>query len=97
MAARHARQIDFADVYVDLSSTEAGIDGLWATEMPHRLSDAILRDSEIDGVPFSKSTLGRRVLSATSADLSVILETSPTTLLFGCWFSQHNLSRPRAG
>ncbi len=45
-------------------------------------------------MPFAKSELGRRVLSATSTDLSVILETSPTTLLFGCWFSQHNLSRP---
>lgn len=94
VAARHAGRVDFADVYVDLSGTSAGIDRLSATEMPHRLSDAILRDSEIDGTPFAKSELGRRVLSATPADLSIILETSPTTLLFGCWFSQHNLPRP---
>jgi CRISPR-associated protein Csb1 len=94
IAARDAGQMDFADIRVDLSRSDAGIDGLWATEMPHRLSDAILRDSEIDGVPFAKSAVGRRILSATLADLSVILETSPTTLLFGCWFSQHNLPRP---
>src|SRR5215207_1985070 len=34
VAARHAGRIDFADVYVDLSGTAAGIDGLSATEMP---------------------------------------------------------------
>jgi CRISPR-associated protein Csb1 len=94
VAARQAGRINFADIYVDLSDTDAGLNSLSATEMPHRLSDAILRDSEIDGVPFGKSELGRRVLSATLTNLSVILETSPTTLLYGCWFSQHNLPRP---
>jgi CRISPR-associated protein Csb1 len=94
VAARSAGRIDFADVYVDLSSTEAGIDRLSATEMPHRLADAILRDSEIDGVPFAQSSLGRRLLATTLADLTPILETSPTSLLFGCWFSQHGQMRP---
>jgi hypothetical protein len=43
---QHTSSIDFADVYIDLKDTEAGFDRLSATEMPHRLSDAILRDSE---------------------------------------------------
>ena len=96
VAARDAGLINFSDIYVDLAGTEAAADRqlLSATEMPHRLSDAILRDSEIDGVPFGRSELGRRILSATATDLSAILETSPTTILFGCWFSQHGLSRP---
>jgi CRISPR-associated protein Csb1 len=94
VAAREGGFIDFADVYVDLSETEAELRRLSATEMPHRLSDAILRDSEINGVSFGKSELGRRILSATPADYSVLLETSPTALVFGCWFSQHKLARP---
>jgi CRISPR-associated protein Csb1 len=96
VAARAAKLIDFSDVYVDLSGTEAALDQklLSATEMPHRLSDAILRDSEIDGVSFGKSTLGKRILAATLADLSAILETSPTTVVYGCWFSQHKLPKP---
>jgi CRISPR-associated protein Csb1 len=94
VAARSAGRVDFADVYVDLTSTEAGIDRLSATEMPHRLADAILRDSEIDGVPFAQSSLGRRLLATTLADLTPVLEASPTSLLFGCWFSQHGQMRP---
>ena len=94
VAARRAEQINFADIFVDLSKTSAGIDRLSATEMPHRLSDAILRDSEIDGVPFSKSSVGRRILESTTADLTAVLEASPGTIVFGCWFSQHNLARP---
>jgi CRISPR-associated protein Csb1 len=62
--------------------------------MPHRLADAILRDSEIDGVPFAKSELGRGLLATKPGDLSLILETSPTSLLFGCWFSQYGLQQP---
>jgi CRISPR-associated protein Csb1 len=57
--------------------------------MPHRLSDAILRESEIDSVPFARSRPGQRLLATKPADLSPILETSPTTLLFGCWFTQY--------
>jgi CRISPR-associated protein Csb1 len=94
VAARSAGRVDFADVYVDLTLTEAGIDRLSATEMPHRLADAILRDSEIDGVPFAQSSLGRRLLATTLADLTPVLEASPTSLLFGCWFSQHGQMRP---
>jgi CRISPR-associated protein Csb1 len=92
--ARRAGLIDFSDVYVELSGTEAGIDVLSATEMPHRLSDAILRDSEINGAPFGKSAEGQRILSATPKDLSPLLEMSPTSILFGCWFSGFRVARP---
>jgi CRISPR-associated protein Csb1 len=93
VAARNAGTIKFSDVYVDLSKTAAGLQRLSATEMPHRLSDAILRDSEIDRVPFGKSEIGRAILTATAGDLTSLIETSPTSLVFGCWFSQHGLAR----
>ncbi len=38
VAARNCGLIDFADVYVDLRETKAGLERLSATEMPHRLS-----------------------------------------------------------
>ena len=94
VGARASGLIKFSDVFVDLSGTEVGLSVLSATEMPHRLSDAILRDSEIEGKSFGQSPVGRRILSATPADLSPLLEASPTTVLFGCWFSQHNMARP---
>jgi CRISPR-associated protein Csb1 len=93
VTARTAGRIKFSDIYVDLSGAATDVARLSATEMPHRLSDAILRDSEIDRVPFGKSELGRQILSATASNLTPLIETSPTSLVFGCWFSQHNLAR----
>jgi CRISPR-associated protein Csb1 len=93
VAARNSGRIKFSDVYVDLSGASTDVPRLSATEMPHRLSDAILRDSEIGGVQFGKSELGRQILSATAANLTPFIEASPTSLVFGCWFSQHGLAR----
>src|SRR5690606_15482508 len=54
---------------------------------PHRIFDAILRDSELDGVPFRKTEIGERIRAAKPHDASAILEASPTALLFGAWNS----------
>jgi CRISPR-associated protein Csb1 len=56
-------------------------------DAPHRVFDAILRDSLLDGVPFSKSPLGDRLRKATAKDATAILEASPSALLFGVWNS----------
>ncbi len=41
----------------------------------------------MDGQPFPKSELGRRLAQAKPADASALLEVSPTALLFGAWNS----------
>lgn len=57
-------------------------------DAPHRVFDAILRDSLLDGQPFlSKSPAGERLRKATARDASAILELSPSALLFGAWNS----------
>jgi CRISPR-associated protein Csb1 len=93
VAARTAGRLNFSDVYVDFSGTSTDVTRLSATEMPHRLSDAILRDSEIGGAPFGKSEFGRKILFASPANLTPLIEGSPTSLVFGVWFSQHGLAR----
>lgn len=57
-------------------------------DAPHRVYDAILRDSLLDGVSFMQSEPGRRLAAATLRDASALLEHSPTALLFGAWHSQ---------
>ena len=57
-------------------------------DAPHRVYDAILRDSLLDGVPFMRSEDGRRLASARPADATALLELSPAALLFGAWHSQ---------
>ena len=65
----------------------AGIEEITSLDAPHRVYDAILRDSLLDAEPFPKSELGVRLAKAKPADATAVLEVSPTALLFGAWNS----------
>lgn len=66
-----------------------------ALQAPHRIADAILRDSivEEDGKPFrardpqAESVYGQRLRRVSSQDANVLFELCPTALLFGMWDS----------
>ncbi len=74
-------EVDFTGVNLD------GISKITSLDAPHRVYDAILRDSLYDGTPFMESDVGQRLAKAKAADASALLETSPTALLFGAWHS----------
>jgi len=57
-------------------------------DAPHRVYDAILRDSCLGDEPFMKSNEGKRLATAGPADATPLLEISPTALVFGAWHSQ---------
>ena len=57
-------------------------------DAPHRVYDAILRDSLLNGTPFMQSEEGLQLAAAKPADATALLELSPTALLFGAWHSQ---------
>ena len=57
-------------------------------DAPHRVYDAILRDSLLNGAPFMQSEEGQCLAAAKPADATALLELSPTALLFGAWHSQ---------
>lgn len=76
--------------YVEVDFTEVNLDGITkitSLDAPHRVYDAILRDSLYNGIPFMESDVGQRLAKAKAADASALLETSPTALLFGAWHS----------
>jgi len=56
-------------------------------QAPHRIADAILRDSMLDDQPFRKSEVGQRIGLVSSRDATVLFELCPTALLFGMWDS----------
>jgi CRISPR-associated protein Csb1 len=64
-----------------------GLSRITSLDAPHRVYDAILRDSSLDGEPFMKSAVGQRLAKAKSEDATALLEISPTALLFGAWHS----------
>ena len=68
---------------------------LTSLQVPHRLADAILRDSEIEEgegsqkkrVPFRKSQYGNALKTANPLNATPIYQLCPTALLFGMWDS----------
>ena len=64
------------------------LERITSLDAPHRVYDAILRDSLLEGVSFMKSEEGQRLASAKPANATALLELSPTALLFGAWHSQ---------
>jgi CRISPR-associated protein Csb1 len=62
-------------------------------EAPHRIADAILRDSILDGKPFRKSPLGMRLDDVSIRDATALFEVCPTALVLGMWDS----TGPRGG
>lgn len=75
-------------VVVDFSEADLeGITEITSLEAPHRVYDAILRDSLLNGEPFMSSDEGKRLAKAKAEDASALLELSPTALLFGAWHS----------
>lgn len=76
--------------YVEVDFTAAALDGvskITSLDAPHRVYDAILRDSLYNGTPFMESEIGLRLAKAKAEDASALLEVSPTALLFGVWHS----------
>ena len=69
----------------------------WVTSLtaPHRVHDAIIRDSEIeetvDGAPqkvrFRESAIGKEIVGARIHDATAFYRHCPTALLFGTWDS----------
>jgi CRISPR-associated protein Csb1 len=56
-------------------------------QAPHRLADAILRDSEHEGVAFRASEVGRPLNTASPLNATPLLALCPTALVFGMWDS----------
>lgn len=74
--------VDFRDAELD------PLEEITSLDAPHRVYDAILRDSVLDQKPFMQSQPGKRLAAARLADATALLEFSPTALLFGAWHSQ---------
>ena len=56
-------------------------------QVPHRLADAIVRDSTVNGKLFRDSDQGRALNRVSLANATPLFEMCPTALLFGMWDS----------
>ena len=89
LAAAESGQIRIPYVTVDFRAAGLNpLERITSLDAPHRVYDAILRDSLMGDEPFMQSPPGRRLAAAKPADATALLELSPTALLFGAWHSQ---------
>jgi CRISPR-associated protein Csb1 len=75
-------EVDFSDAHL-----LEPIGKITSLQVPHRLADAILRDSEYVGTAFRQSDLARSLNQATPHNATPIYKLCPTALVFGMWDS----------
>ena len=86
-------RISLPVITVDFSGTAASFIGrITSLEAPHRIADAILRDSEWnDGKgnkkPFCETPAGEALDTASLQDATGLFVHCPTALVFGMWYS----------
>lgn len=82
-------ELAFPVPFVDFSQANGLTDyeKLTVLEAPHRLADAIFRDSLLGDTLFRLSDIGRAITDATPRNATALFRYSPTSLLFGMWDS----------
>lgn len=85
-ANRIEAELAALDVLPEITS-QIGNRTLSVNELPHRIYDAILRDSLLDSVPWRQSETGQALLSSNMQNATALFTYAPLTLLLGGWDS----------
>lgn len=81
------RRIALPVIEVNFEDTAPDIGRITSLTAPHRVADALLRDSLLDGTLFRYSNLGKSFSDATPRNAASLFKVCPTGLLFGLWDS----------
>lgn len=74
-------------IAVNFSDVAPDVGVVTSLSAPHRVADALLRDSLIDGTLFRLSDIGRSFTDATAKNAAPLFKVCPTGLVFGLWDS----------
>lgn len=82
------RKLNLPVIEVDLSAVAPELGPVTTLTAPHRVADALLRDSMIDGTTFFRmSELGKSFTDASPRNAGPLFKICPTALVFGLWDS----------
>lgn len=89
LQAHRRGEISLPVISTDFRGIEdlAGFDRISSFDAPHRVFDAILRDSLLGDRLFRLSEVGQSITEATIKNAAALFRYSPSTLLFGGWDS----------
>jgi CRISPR-associated protein Csb1 len=96
LAGWDSGELDFPIISVDFSGTDgiSDLDRITTLQAPHRIADALLRDSVDDqGRLFRDTDAGRAFTDASPTNATAVYQYCPTALVFGVWDS----TGPRGG
>jgi CRISPR-associated protein Csb1 len=74
-------------VSVDFSSVAPEVGRVTSLTAPHRIADALLRDSLLKGKLFRLSDIGKSFADASTRNATALFKVCPTGLVFGLWDS----------
>jgi CRISPR-associated protein Csb1 len=90
------KELDFPVISIDFSQTKdvADLARITSLQAPHRIADALLRDSQSeDGTLFRDTEAGKAFTMADRRNATAVYRYCPTALVFGVWDS----TGPRGG
>jgi CRISPR-associated protein Csb1 len=74
-------------VSLDFSSVAPEVGRVTSLTAPHRIADALLRDSLLNGQLFRLSAIGKSFTDASPRNATALFKVCPTGLVFGLWDS----------
>ena len=89
LAAHRGRRITLPMISVSFSQVDGlqELGEITVLDAPHRLADAILRDSMLNGTLFPATAEGQVLRRATTRSATELFKLCPSALLFGIWES----------
>lgn len=81
------KRIALPVVSVDFSTIAPEVGRVTSLTAPHRIADALLRDSLLDGQLFRFSEIGKSFTDASTKNATALFKVCPTGLVFGLWDS----------
>lgn len=81
------KRISLPVVSVDFTSVAPEVGRVTSLTAPHRIADALLRDSLLNGQLFRLSDIGKSFTNASTKDATALFKVCPTGLVFGLWDS----------
>lgn len=81
------RRIALPVVSVDFSAVAPEVGRVTSLTAPHRIADALLRDSLFQGQLFRLSDIGKSFTDASLTNATPLFKVCPTALIFGLWDS----------